>query len=81
MKLKKIVPRDPPWITTRLKMLNRKNRLSKKYRSHGYNDVDKVRLDAFRTVCQLAIETVLPKEFREQIEWAQYHPQFILRDH
>ena len=54
---KRIVP--PPWVTKQLKMmLNRKNRLFKNYKSHGYiKDVDKARLDAFRTECQLAIET------------------------
>ena len=45
---KRFVPRDPPWITKPLKtMLNRKNRLYKSYKRHGYKDEDKVRLDAF----------------------------------
>ena len=35
--IKKFVPRDPPWITKSLKcMLNRKNRLFKNYKRHGY---------------------------------------------
>ena len=38
-------------------MLNRKNRLFKNYKSHGYKAVDKVRLDAFRVECQQAVET------------------------
>jgi len=55
---KKIVPRDPPWITKPLKtLLNRKNRLFKNYKSHGYREVDKLRLDLFRIECQQAVET------------------------
>ena len=51
--MKKIVPRDPPWITKPLKtMLNRKNRLFKNYKRHGYKLEDKVRLDNFRNECQ-----------------------------
>ena len=51
------VPCDPPWITKPLKaMLNRKNRLYKSYKRHGYNDEDKVRLDNFRIECQQAVE-------------------------
>ena len=38
-------------------MLNRKNRLFKNYKSHGYKAADKVRLDAFRVECQQAVET------------------------
>ena len=55
---KRFVPRDPPWITKPIKtMLNRKNRLFKNYKKHRYKDEDKVRLDAFRTECQKAVET------------------------
>ena len=55
--IKRIVPRDPPWITKPLKtMLNRKNRLFKNYKRHGYTPVDKVRLDNFRKECQEAVE-------------------------
>ena len=51
--IKRIVPRDPPWITKPLKtMLNRKNKLFKNYKRHGYTPVDKVRLDNFRKECQ-----------------------------
>ena len=51
--IKRIVPRDPPWITKLLKtMLKRKNRLFKNYKRHGYKPEDKVRLDNFRTECQ-----------------------------
>ena len=48
---KRFVPRDPPWITKSLKtMLNKKR--------HGYKNVDKVWLDAFRIECQQAVESV-----------------------
>ena len=56
-KFKKIVPRDPLWITKPLTiMLNRKNRLFKNYNRHGYKPEDKVRLDNFRKECQEAVE-------------------------
>ena len=55
---KKIIPRDPPWITKPLKtFLNKKNRLFKNYKRHGYKDEDKVRLDAARIECQTKVET------------------------
>ena len=55
---KRIVPRDPPWITKPLKtMLNRKNRLFKNYKRHGYKPKDKVRLDNFRNECQESVKT------------------------
>ena len=55
---KRFVPHDPPWITKSLKcMLNRKNRLFKHYKKHGYKEEDKVRLLAFRIECQKAVET------------------------
>ena len=51
-------PRDPPWITKPLKtLLNRKNRLFKTYKKHGYKIEDKYRLDAFRIECQQAVES------------------------
>ena len=37
-------------------MLNRKNRLYKSYKRHGYKEEDKVRLDTFRTECHQAVE-------------------------
>jgi len=56
--IKKIVPRNPPWITKDLQnLLNKKNRLYKNYKKHGYKAEDKVRLDAFRIECQQAVET------------------------
>ena len=39
---KRFVPRDPPWITKPLKtMRNRKNRLYKSNKRHGYKGEDK----------------------------------------
>ena len=55
--IKRFVPRDPPWITKPLKnMLNRKNRLYKSYKRHGYKEEDKIRLDSFRSECHQAVE-------------------------
>ena len=55
--VKIIVYRDPPWFTKPLKaMLKRKNRLYKNYKKHGYKNEDKVRLEIFRSECQLAVE-------------------------
>ena len=40
---KKIIPRDNPWITKPLKaMINRKNRLYKNYKKHGYQAHDRI---------------------------------------
>ena len=56
--VKRIVSRDPPWISKQLKsMLNKKNRLYKNYRKHGYKAEDKVRLDSFRKGCQELVES------------------------
>ena len=47
--VKTFVPRDPPWITKSLKtLLNRKNRLFKDYKKHGYEEEDKIRLDTWQ---------------------------------
>ena len=55
--IKRIVPRDPPWITKPLKtMLDKKNRLFKNYKRHGYKPEDKFRLDNVRKDCQEAVE-------------------------
>ena len=55
--LKKIVPCDPPWITKPLKaMINKKNRLFKNFKRHGYKPEDKVRVDIFRKECQEEVE-------------------------
>ena len=54
---KRFVPRVSPRITRPLEnMLNRKNRLYKSYKRHGYKEEDKVRLDTFRTECHQAVE-------------------------
>ena len=55
---KRFVRRDPPWITKPIKtLLNRKNRLFKNYKKHGYKRENKNRLDTFRMECQQAVET------------------------
>ena len=54
---KRFVSRDPPWITNSIKaLLNKKNRLFKNYKKHGYKMEDKNWLDTFRTECHLAVE-------------------------
>ena len=56
--VKRMVPRDPSWLTKQLKaMLKRKNRLYKNYRRHGYRDEDKIRLHALLEECKNAVET------------------------
>ena len=53
---KRFVPRDPPWINKPLKrMLNRKNRLYKNYKRHGYREEDKAGLDTFRSEYKVAV--------------------------
>ena len=55
--VKRFLHRDPPWIDKHLKtMLNRKNRLYKNFKKHGYKAEDKIRLDAFREECKEAVE-------------------------
>ena len=55
--VKRIIPRNPPWINKQLKaLLNRKKRLFKNYKKHGYKVEDKVRVDRFREECQVAVE-------------------------
>ena len=54
----RITSRDSPWITKTLNtMLNRKNRLFKNFKRHGYQETDKIRIDNFRMECQDAVET------------------------
>ena len=56
--IKRFVPRDPPWITKPIKtLLNRKNRLFKNYKKHGYKREDRDRLDTFRRECQQTVES------------------------
>ena len=55
--VKRVTPRDPPWLTKPLKtLLKKKNRLFTSYKNHGYKKEDKVRLDAFRSECKEAVE-------------------------
>ena len=55
---KRFALRDPPWITKPLKtMLKKKNRLFKNYQNHSYKEEDKVKVDAFRMECQIAVAT------------------------
>ena len=50
-------PRDNPWINKTLKaMINKKNRLYKNYKRHGYQENDKIRLDNFRIEVQQAVD-------------------------
>ena len=56
--IKRFVPRDPPWITKPIKtLLNKKNRLFKNYKKHGYKREDRDRLDTFRMECQQVVES------------------------
>ena len=55
--IKRFVPRDPPWITKPIKtLLNKKNRLFKNYKKHGYKREDRDRPDTFRMECRQAVE-------------------------
>ena len=54
--IKKINPRDPPWLTKPLRnMLKKQKRLFKNFKRHGYKIEDKTRVDAFSEECKLAI--------------------------
>ena len=56
-KIIKVVPKNPPWTNRDLKtMLNRQQRLYKKYKRHGSKTDDKIRVDASREECRLAIQ-------------------------
>ena len=56
--VRKFIPRDPPWIDKSIKtLLNKKNRLFKNYKRHGYREEEQVRLDTFRKECQEAVES------------------------
>ena len=56
--IKRVVPRDPPRITKPIKtLLNKKTRLFKNYKKHGYRIEDKDRLDTFRLECQQSVGT------------------------
>ena len=54
---KRIVPRDPPWISKNLKILiKKKNRFYASYKKNGYSDDDRVRLESFRSECKKAVD-------------------------
>ena len=54
---KRYVPRDPPWITKQINNLhNRKNRLSRHDKKHGYEIKDKDRMDTIHIECHQAEE-------------------------
>ena len=54
--IKKIVPRDSPWINKSLKnLLKKKDKIYRNYKKHGYKEEDKTRLDAIRTQCNESI--------------------------
>ena len=55
---KRIVPRDPPWLTKPIKtLLDKKNSLLENYKKHGYKIEDKDMLDTFRLECKQAVGT------------------------
>ena len=55
--MKKLIPRNPPWINKSLKtLLKKKNRLFKNVKKHGYKENDCERLNNFRLECQKAVE-------------------------
>ena len=54
--IKRIVPRDTPWVTKPLKtMLNRKNRRLRNHKKHGYKPEDKVSPENLRKECHAAV--------------------------
>ena len=56
---KTIKPRDPIWISKAIKsMLKKQNRIYKNYKKHGYNTIDKVRLDEYSDTCNKDIAKV-----------------------
>ena len=55
--VKRVIPRDPPWINKELKAkLNHKNRFYKKYAKGGYKDDDKEQLENLRMDCKTSID-------------------------
>ena len=56
--IKRIFPRDPPWITKPLKtLLKKKNRFYQSYKRHGYKEDDRLRLETFCKECHSAGES------------------------
>ena len=55
--IKKINPRDSPWINKSLKiLLRKKNKMYHNYKKHGYKEDDKIKLEAIRAECHESIE-------------------------
>ena len=55
--IRRIKPRDPPWITKEVKtLLKKKNWFYTSYKKNGYKVDDKVTLDAFRCECKEAVD-------------------------
>ena len=55
--VKRMIPRDPPWIDRELKSkLNRKNRFYKQYVKRGHRSEDKEHLESLRDDCKISIE-------------------------
>ena len=55
--MKKVLPRNPPWINKSLKtLLKKKNRLYKNYKKNGFKENDRERLNNFRSECKKAVE-------------------------
>ena len=62
----RIDPKDPPWMSTHLKnMIKRQNRQYKNYKRHNYRPEDKARVDNFRSECNAAIANAKDTYFQE----------------
>ena len=48
-----MIPSYSPWISN---VLNKQHRLFNNYKEHGFQPVDKNRIDVFRNECGLAIQ-------------------------
>ena len=54
--IKKIIPRDSPWINKSLKsLLKNKNKIYRNNKKHGYKEEDKAKLDTIRAECNESI--------------------------
>ena len=54
--IKRINPRDPPWLTKPLRQKNRKQkRLYRNFKRHGYKIEDQIRVNTFSEECRCAI--------------------------
>ena len=51
---KTIKPSEPEWLNRKIKnMLNKQNRIYKKYKNNGFSEVDKVSFDLYRNECDI----------------------------